>query len=666
LKRTHGTAVRDNGRGSALPGWARLPAGDAPWVLGLVVGAVLLPLLVQSDQWRQILVLIVIYAGLASGLNLLVGYAGLLDLGFIAFYAVGAYFTSLISVRVLIDAVGPERYASDFWWLPYVSMVPAAIVAGCVAAVLGYPTLRARGDYLAIMTLGLGEIVRLIAINWTGLTQGPPGIRAIPPFAVGDTLFLTPLENYYVSLALVGIALLLLWRLRYGHLARVWRVIREDELSAESVGIHAPRYKLMAYVGGGLVAGWVGVVFAHSQGFVSPDSFALDLNFVILALVIIGGRGTWLGPIVGAALWVSFDQYVGQTGFFQQHPELRDAILGAVVLAVLYVAPEGVVRLGQPLRRAASAISLHVLAEADARPGKPRGQAGDAYDSAGKQSVATHSTESPLRVAAGGAASRPATLAAVRLACRFGGLTAVDGVSFALAEGEILGVMGPNGAGKTTLLNMLSGVQQPSSGSIEIGGVEARLRRPSEAAAAGVARTFQTSRIIQELSVMENVLIGAHRSVGRGPGVMLGIGAGRHMHEHRGRARAVLELVELLQVADDSAAGLPYVSQRRLEIARALMTDPRFVLLDEPAAGMTPREGSELGALLERLRSWGLGVMLIEHDMRLLMQVSDRVIALDHGEIVTIGPPERVRRNPVVIQAYLGPLAVPPGVAEPS
>ncbi|MEA2319751.1 MAG: branched-chain amino acid transport system ATP-binding protein livM, partial [Solirubrobacteraceae bacterium] len=312
----------------------------------LLIFALLLPVVVVDPQWRQIFVLILMYAGLASGLNILVGYAGLLDLGFVAFFAVGAYFSSLLTVSVIVEKVGPEAYRQSWWWIPYVDVIPAALLAGLVAAVLGYPTLRARGDYLAIMTLGLGEIVRLVAINWDGLTGGQPGVRGIPPFAIGDKQLITPMETYYVSLAIIGTLLLLLWNLRRGHLARVWRVIREDELSAESVGVSTRRYKLAAYVGGGIVAGTVGVVFAHGQGFVSPDSFALDLNFIILALVIIGGAGTWFGPIVGAALWVGFDQFVGQTEFFQAHPALRDAILGSVVLAVLFLAPNGLVRLG--------------------------------------------------------------------------------------------------------------------------------------------------------------------------------------------------------------------------------------------------------------------------------------------------------------------------------
>jgi branched-chain amino acid transport system permease protein len=597
----------------------------------LVVAVLALPLVVNDPEWRQIFTLIVLYAGLASGLNILVGYAGLLDLGFVAFFAVGAYVSSLITVRLVVERIGPERYADGFWWLPYADIVPAALIAGLVAAVLGYPTLRARGDYLAIMTLGLGEIVRLVAINWTGLTGGPAGVRAIPPFAVGQTQLLSPLETYYGTLTIIGVVLLVLWNLRRGHLARVWRVIREDELSAESVGVPARRYKLIAYVSGGLVAGCVGVVFAHGQGFVSPDSFALDLNFIILALVIVGGAGTWFGPIVGAALWVGFDQYVGQTAFFQNNPSLRDAILGTVVLAVLFLAPSGLVRLGDGRRRAP-------VADADAAA----------------------PLRSPVDVAGSGEAAATqgdATLAAVDLTRQFGGLTAVNAVSLSVCQGEILGLMGPNGAGKTTLLNMLSGVQPPTSGTIRIDGEPLRLRRPSDAAAAGVARTFQMSRIIQELSVVENVMIGAHRFLGRGPGVMLGIGRAHGMADERERAVALLDVVGLGGQGEAPAGQLPYVSQRRLEIARALMTRPRFVLLDEPAAGMTTREGAELAELLERMRSWGLGVVLIEHDMPLLMRVSDRVVALDHGEVITVGLPEEVRRNSTVMHAYLGPMA---------
>jgi branched-chain amino acid transport system permease protein len=626
--------------------------------IALVIAALLLPVIVQDPQWRQIFVLMLMYAGLASGLNILVGYAGLLDLGFVAFFAVGAYFSALLTVKVVVEAVGAQAYRESWWWLPYVDVIPAALLAGVVAAVLGYPTLRARGDYLAIMTLGLGEIVRLVAINWSGLTGGPPGVRAIPPFAVGDTQLITPVQTYYVSLVIIGGLLFVLWNLRRGHLARVWRVIREDELSAESVGVSARRYKLIAYVGGGFVAGTVGVVFAHGQGFVSPDSFALDLNFIILALVIVGGAGTWFGPILGAVIWVGFDQLVGQTVFFQDNPALRDAILGTVVLTMLFVAPNGLVRLGL-IPRSARRGAAGGTGALDA-PMQPASAVLDVDPECEPGGAASRTAVTPAAadaVAGDEQVEGDASLEAVDLTCRFGGLWAVKDVSFSVAQGEIVGLMGPNGAGKTTLLNMLSGVQKPTSGAVRIGGEDLSLRQPNEAAAAGIARTFQVSRIILELSVMENVLIGAHRFLSRGPGVMLGLGRGSDVREQRDRAFALLSLVGLTGHEDELAGGLAYGNQRRLEIARALMTRPRFILLDEPAAGMSPREGEELGDLLERLRGTGHGVVLIEHDMPLLMRVSDRVVALDHGEVMTIGTPEEVRRDPNVMRAYVGPMA---------
>jgi branched-chain amino acid transport system permease protein len=628
----------------------------------LVAVALVLPVVVTDPEWRQIFVLMVMYAGLASGLNILVGYAGLLDLGFVAFFAVGAYFSALVTVSVVVDAAGPDGYRESWWWLPYANVVPAALLAGLVAAVLGYPTLRARGDYLAIMTLGLGEIVRLIAINWGGLTGGPPGVRAIPPFAVGDRQLITPMATYYVSLAIVGSLLLVLWQVRRGHLARVWRVIREDELSAESVGVSARRYKLAAYVGGGVVAGTVGVVFAHSTGFVSPDSFALDLNFIILALVIVGGAGTWFGPVIGAVLWVGFDQLVGQTEFFQSNPALRDAILGTVVLLVLFLAPNGLVRLGLIPRR--YRVAAGGSGGAVDVPMKPAGAVLDvdpdcnfASDPAGPAPPPRAEVPRAGPVPIAERVQGDATLEAAALTCRFGGLWAVRDVSFSIAQGEIVGLMGPNGAGKTTLLNMLSGVQRPTAGGVRIAGDDVVLRRPSDAAAVGVARTFQVSRIILELSVLENVLIGAHRFLGRGLGVMLGLGRGSDVREQRERAVALLDLVGLSGHEDELAGGLAYGNQRRLEIARALMTGPRFVLLDEPAAGMSPAEGGALAALLERLRDSGHGVVLIEHDMALLMRVSGRVVALDHGEVMAIGTPDQVRRDRTVMRAYLGPMA---------
>jgi branched-chain amino acid transport system ATP-binding protein/branched-chain amino acid transport system permease protein len=621
--------------------------------IGLLVGliAVALPPVLGSDQWTQIFLLMVIYGGLASGLNLLVGYTGLLDLGYIAFYAVGAYTTALLTSRVLIDAVGIERYSETLWWVPYLDLIPAAALAAVFAAILGYPTLRARGDYLAIMTLGLGEIVRIVAVNWTGLTRGSSGIPGIPAFALGEEQFFAPLQMYYAGLAIVAVLLAVIWGISRSHLARVWMTIREDEVVAESLGIRTSRYKLAAYVVGGAIAGCVGVVLAHTQQYVNPDSFLIDQNFVVLALVIIGGRGTLLGPLIGAVVWVGIDQAVGPLQFVQDHPETRELFLGAVVMLALILAPNGLASI-LPGRRAGSAAPD---AGTDPEPVTGEDEPLSRLAVPGLPTRGEHDPD-PLTGVLGPDA--PGTeLTCTGLTRAYGGVRAVNEVSLHVRSGEVLGVIGPNGAGKTTLINLLSGLERPTSGQIRVGDRPVRLNRPSQGAELGVSRTFQLIRVLGTLSVLENVLIGAHLHDrgARGSRRWWRPWAGeRGAHGPRRDAMAVLGFVGLAGQAGRPAASLSYGDRRRLELARSIMTRPRFLMLDEPAAGMNSSESARLAPLIRDLARRGVGVVLVEHDVRLVLDVCDRVVVLDQGKKVTEGSPREVTEHPEVISAYLG------------
>ena len=318
---------------AAVAGYRHL-AWIALAVLALGVVAV-----IPSAYWTRVLVFVLIYALLASGLNIVVGFAGLLDLGYVAFWAVGSYFTSILFIEVLYRDFGVQP--SDVWWLFYINLFLGGGLAALFGVVLGYPTLRLRGDYLAIMTLGFGEIVRVVATNWVGLTRGPMGIRGIPPPGLFGYELKSPLALYYVALVLLVLAVTTIALVVRSYVGRAWIAIREDEVAAETMAVHTSRFKLFAYAAAGFYGGVTGVFFAHSQRYISPFSFTLFENILILMLIVLGGMGTLAGPILGAAIWVVFLEWTQNLAIVQAHPETRYLALGLLLILLMIFRPQG-------------------------------------------------------------------------------------------------------------------------------------------------------------------------------------------------------------------------------------------------------------------------------------------------------------------------------------
>ncbi|HET6448573.1 MAG TPA: branched-chain amino acid ABC transporter ATP-binding protein/permease [Conexibacter sp.] len=601
---------------------ARLHEKTVPIAVAAV--AIAAPLVISSDRWTRVFALALVYVVLASGLNLLVGYAGLLDLGYIAFFTIGAYYASIISVDVAINSFHLDP--TSLWWLFLLNLPIAALIALLFGIVLGYPTLRARGDYLAIMTLAFGEIVRQVAINWVGLTHGPFGITNVPPPSIPGMQLLTPRELYYTALAIAAIAIFTISRIVASYVGRSWSALREDEVVAESVGIPTRRFKLLAYATGAFYAGLVGAFFADMQQFVNPDSFRLENNLTVLLLVIVGGAGTVWGPVLGAVGWIVLQDWAGDLTLVQDHPELRLMLLAVLLLVCVRFLPNGIV--GRRLRKThdgrAPAAAQHAPQE-ELLP--------DRSDRAGAE-----------------------LLRASGVSCRFGGVRALNDVGFGLHAGEVLSIIGPNGAGKTTLLNVLSGIQAPTAGAVVLDGTPLARRSPSRINELGIARTFQNIRLIPQATVVENVLVAAHCDLRANP--LQVVARSPHMRAREdaaeARARALIAYVGLADTGEQTATALSYGDQRRVEIARALMSRPSVLLLDEPAAGMNAIETLALKQLIARISATGTAIALIEHDMELVMDVSDRIVVLDHGELIAEGTPAEVQSDERVVQAYLG------------
>ncbi|GLZ29347.1 metal-dependent hydrolase [Lentzea sp. NBRC 105346] len=524
-----------------------------------------------------------IYAILGLGINVVVGYAGLLDLGFAAFFAIGAYVSGLLVLKL----------GWDFWLT-----LPAAVAAAAVAGVvIGYPTLRLRSDYLAIVTLGFGEIIRITVINLE-MTGGPNGLTGIPPVRIGGTEIVTPQDFFYLVLVFFVVVLAVTGLLARTRLAFAWRAIKDDDRAAEAIGVPTRRAKLLAYVIGAAVGAVAGPLSAAQLGTVDPSNFTFLTSLFVLLVVIIGGTGSRPGVMVGAVVVVALPEALRSAG------DYRGLAFALLLIIIVIARPQGL----WPARRR----PLRVPAE---------------------------STPSEDRVPEG-------RLVVDELSRNFGGVTAVEDFRLTLDAGEVVSVIGPNGAGKTTAFNCVTGVIEPSRGTITLNGNSLRGLAPHRVAAAGLTRTFQNIRLFDDMTVAENALIGRfshNRTMFRPPN-----------HTDLDAVRRTLEFVGLADAGDRGASELSYGDRRRLEIARALAGEPRVILLDEPAAGANPTEKHELMRLIGRIRALGVAVALIEHDVSLVMSVSDRVIVLEHGETIASGEPDEIRRDPRVIAAYLG------------